>query len=283
MAAARTNSAWRMVGLLGVLAMCGAIALCLARWPDIQFELGYAYANGNFHGWVQGFGPDRRKAIEWLGKAARANHPRAQYMLGILLAHGWGAPSDDARAVKWFTRSAENGYAPACYHLGWMYHKGDGVVQDDERSLRLMEQAADEGMAAAHLALGRFHEHGEGVRTDSVQALKWYSLAMHFAQSQPLQFDNAAFAERAQAALDALAARMDPFSQEQGRRLARQWLANLPQNRTGPPRLSLGIFRSLGPGGTGRSLRTFLAGTPVAKLLAGTGRAPLPISTRDNI
>jgi uncharacterized protein len=186
MTAARTNSAWRMVRLLGIVAMCGTIALCLARWPDIQFESGYAYENGDFHGWVPGFGQDRRKAIEWLGKAARANHPRAQYMLGILLTHGWGAPRDDARAVEWLTRSAENGYGPACYHLGWMYHKGDGVLQDDERSLRLVEQAAEQGMAAAHLALGRFHERGEGVPTDSGQALKWYSLAMHLAQSQPL-------------------------------------------------------------------------------------------------
>jgi hypothetical protein len=119
--------------------------------------------------------------------------------------------------VEWFTRSAWNGYGPACFHLGWMYHKGDGVPRDEARAVRLLEQAAGQGMAAAHLALGRFHERGEGVSADAVQALKWTSLAAHFARSRPGLFDNAAFAERAQAANDALASRMDPSNAEQGR------------------------------------------------------------------
>lgn len=232
MAVAGTNRAWRVAWLVVALALFGVAAMGMARWPDIQFELGYAYENGNFHGWPPGFAPDYRKAVHWLGRAAQANHPRAQYTLGILHAHGWGVPRDDARAVEWFTRSARNGYGPACYHLGWMYHKGDDVPQDDDRAIRLMEQAASQGMAAAHLALGRFHERGEGVSADAVQALKWYVLAVHFARSRPGLFDNAAFAKRAQAAHDALAARMNPSSNEQGRTLARQWLANLPLNRT---------------------------------------------------
>ncbi|HWR76700.1 MAG TPA: tetratricopeptide repeat protein [Thiobacillus sp.] len=229
MAVAGTNRACRVAGLVAASALCGAVAVGVARWPDLQFELGYAYETGNFHGWSPGFSQDDRKAAHWLGRAAQANHPRAQYMLGILHAHGWGVPRDGARAVEWFTRSARSGYGPACYHLGWMYHKGDGVPRDDDRAIRLLEQAAGQGMAAAHLALGRFHERGEGVSADAVQALKWTALAVHFARSRPGLFDNAAFAERAQDAHDALAARMDPSSAEQGRTLARKWLANLPR------------------------------------------------------
>ena len=232
MAAVGTNRRWRVASLVVASALCGSIALGVARWPDIQFELGYAYENGNFHGWSPGFARDHRKAAHWLSLAAQANHPRAQYMLGILHAHGWGVPRDGRQAVEWFSRSARNGYAPACYHLGWMYHKGDGVPKDDDRAIRLLQQAAGQGMAAAQLALGRFHERGEGVPADTVQALKWYALAVHFVRSRPGLFDNAAFAERAQAAHDALAARTDPSSVEQGRTLARQWLAKLPPERT---------------------------------------------------
>lgn len=228
MAFAGTNRAWRVAGLVAASALCGVVAVGVARWPDLQFELGYAYENGNFHGWPPGFAQDYQKAAHWLGRAAQANHPRAQYMLGILHAHGWGVPRDGARAVEWFTRSARNGYGPACYHLGWMYHKGGGVPRDDARAIRLLEQAAGQGMAAAHLALGRFHERGDGVSADAVQALKWCAMAVHFARSRPGLFDNAAFAERAQAAHDALASRMDPSSVEQGRTLAREWLANYP-------------------------------------------------------
>lgn len=229
---ASMNRTTRVAWLIIASALCGVVVIGVSQWTDIQFELGFAYENGNFHGWTPGFTQDYRKADYWLGKAAQANHPRAQYMLGIQYSQGWGVPRNAQRAVAWFNRSAQNGYAPACYHLGWMLHKGDSVQRDNERAIKLMEQAAGQGMAAAHLALGKFYEHSEGVSADAVQALKWYTLAVHFARSRPGLFDNAAFAVRAQAAQDALAAHMNPFSEEQSQKLARQWLAKLPLNRT---------------------------------------------------
>lgn len=230
--AAGTNRAWHLAGLVAALTLCGVAVIGVARWPDIQFELGYAYENGHFHGWPSGFPQDHRKAARWLGRAAQANHPRAQYMLGILHAHGWGVPRNGALAVEWFTRSARNSYAPACFHLGWMYAKGDGVPRNDDQAIRLLEQAAGQGMAAAHLALGGLHEHGRAVPADATLALKWYALAVHFTRSRPDLFDNAAFAERAQAARDALVSRAARSSDEQGWTLARQWLANPALNRT---------------------------------------------------
>ena len=227
---AQMNRAGCVTSMIIVAALCGIVAsgvAAVARWPAIQFELGYAFEYGNFHGWTSGFAQDHRQAAHWLGQAARANHPRAQYMLGILHARGRGVPRDDAQAEAWFSRSASNGYAPACYHLGWMFHKGDGVAREEQSAFRLMQQAAGQGMAAAHLALGRFHERGEGVSADAVQALKWYVLAVHFARTRPGLFDNAAFAQPAQAAQDALAARLRPSDVEQGRRLARKWLSLL--------------------------------------------------------
>jgi hypothetical protein len=225
MAVAGVNRAWYVARLVVAVALCGVVAVGVIRLPEIQFELGYAYEKGDFHGWAPGFSQDYRKASRWLSRAAQANHPRAQYMLGILTAHGWGVPKDGAQAVAWFTRSARNGYGPACYHLGWMLHKGEGLPRDDDQAVRLLEQAAGQGMSAAHLALGRFHERGEGVPADAAQAFKWYVLAVHFARSRPELFDNAAFAERVQAAHDGLASRMAPATNEQGRMLARQWLA----------------------------------------------------------
>ncbi len=233
MAVIRTNQAWRAGGVVAVLVFCGFVAVGVARWPDIQFELGYAYEYGNFHGWTFGFAQDYGRAAHWLGEASRANHPRAQYMLGLLYAHGWGVPRDGIRAVEWFTRSAENGYAPACYHLGWMYHKGDGVPREEARAMRLMERAASQGMAAAHLALGRFYARGEGMSADAVQALKYFDLAVHFARSRPELFDNAAFAGRAIAARDALVAVMSPSGIEQGQTRSRQWLSERFPIRTG--------------------------------------------------
>ncbi|MHB1214628.1 MAG: tetratricopeptide repeat protein [Thiobacillus sp.] len=223
-----SNRARHLVWLAAAVFLCGGVAVGLSRSPDFQFELGYAYENGNFHGWHPGFARNDRQAAHWLGLAAQANHPRAQYMLGILYSHGWGVSRDSAQAVDWFSRSARNGYGPACYHLGWMYHKGDGVPRDDAAAQHLLEQAAAQGMAAAHLVLGRFYERGEGVPPDGGQALKWYALAIHFARSRPGAFDNAAFAGRAQAAYDALTSRTDASSEKQGQMLARRWLTERP-------------------------------------------------------
>jgi TPR repeat protein len=217
MAVVEMNRAIRMMGWVMALTLCGVVAVALTRQPEIQFELGYAYENGNFHGWTPGFAQDHREAFHWLDRAAQANHPRAQYMLGILYAHGWGVSQDAERAVKWFTRSARTGYGPACFHLGWMVHKGDGVPRDDDQAIRLLTQAARQQMAAAALALGGFYERGEGVSADAVEALKWYDLAVHFARSRPELFGNATYSGRAQAAHDALAARMDASSQERAR------------------------------------------------------------------
>jgi hypothetical protein len=136
---------WRGVWLGLVVVVFGSIAALgvgVNRSPTLQFELGYAFENGQFHGWTPGFAKNHQKAAYWLERAAQANHPRAQYMLGILLGHGWGVAKDDARAVAWFTRSARNNYPAACHHLGWMYLKGDGVQQDAELGRRLLEQAS---------------------------------------------------------------------------------------------------------------------------------------------
>ena len=228
MALVGMNRPLRRVGLIVALISCGAAALGAARWSDIAFEIGYAYENGNLYGWTPGFAQDYRKAVQWLLRAAEANHPRAQYMLGIDRAHGWGFPKDVDRAVEWFTKSALNGYGPAEYHLGWMYHKGDDVPRDDDRAIRLLEQAGGQGMAKAHMALGMFHERGEGVPAKMVQALKWYTLAVHFSRSRQGLFDNAAHTKQAQATHDALVARLDQQSVEQGWMLASQWLVHHP-------------------------------------------------------
>ncbi len=220
---------FRISGLRSLALALGAAVILTAaalgtRYDKAQFELGYAYYSGNFHGWTMGVAQNHTKAAQWLQKAAERDHPRAQYTLGILYSHGWGVTKNEAQAVQWFTRSAQRGYGPSMYHLGWMYHKGDGAPQNYASSMRLMRDAAGQGMAAAHYALGSFFEHGDGVTPDPVEALKWYTLAAYFSNNLPAEFGNAAVAIKAAAAHAGLSARMNPSQIARGQQLAGEWL-----------------------------------------------------------
>ena len=120
--------------------------LVLAR-DRIEFELGYAYEYGDFHGLA--FPRDQEQAATWLYRAARLGHARAQYLLAMSYSRGWGVKQDDVRAERWFSQSADQAYAPACFHLAWMLHKGEGMARDEARALRLMAQAGALGKDAA--------------------------------------------------------------------------------------------------------------------------------------
>ena len=226
----------RMAVLAAAAFMCAAIAVGAVWLDEVQFELGYAFESGSFHGWTYGFSRNHRRAAYWLRKAADSGHPRAQYMLGILYAHGWGVARNGGQAAKWFTRAANGSYGPSLYHLGWMYHKGDDVPRDYRRSMQLLERAARQGMAAAHLALGSFYERGEGVTTDRIQALKWYSLAVHYVRTGTDSFDNSRFAAKALAARDRLSNGMSHQQVAEAQMLAREWLSG---HGVGQPALML--------------------------------------------
>jgi uncharacterized protein len=187
---------------LALLLVCAAL-LAAAR-DRIAFELGYAYAQGHFHGWT--LARDDARAAYWLRQAAERGHARARYLLGLSYSRGWGVKQDDAAAEYWFDLAAKQAFAPACYHLAWMLHKGEGVAHDEIRAQRLMAQAAGLGMSAAALALGRFHERGESVTRDAGAALKWYTLAADSSRLHPELFDNARLAAQAVAARERMRA-----------------------------------------------------------------------------
>lgn len=187
---------WRRT--LALLLVCTAFLSAALLRDRIAFELGYAYAHGDFHGWT--LTRDDAQAAVWLRRAAESGHARSQYLLGLNYSRGWGVKQDDAEAERWFNLAARQAYGPACFHLAWMLHKGEGVTHDEARAQRLMAQAAGLGMSAASLALGRFHERGEGVEKDTAEALRWYAQASESSHLHPEWFDNARFADQAVAA-----------------------------------------------------------------------------------
>ncbi len=66
---------------------------------------------------------------EWRPLAEQGNTD-AQYNLGVLYNHGWGAAQNYAASAKWYRLAAEQGHADAQYNLGVLYDHGWGVAQD---------------------------------------------------------------------------------------------------------------------------------------------------------
>lgn len=70
--------------------------------------------------------------MEWLTKAANADHSSAQYALGKLYRDGVYFEKDIDQAMKWFRSSAELGNAYAAYQMGQLLLFGEGGSKDVE-------------------------------------------------------------------------------------------------------------------------------------------------------
>lgn len=93
------------------------------------------------------------KKAAWLyDKAAKQNHPKAQYFLGYMyLKGGRGINKDTERAVELITRSASQGFYKAQYLLAQMYLKGVGVQQNVVEGNRWMAKFNTQSQDASKL------------------------------------------------------------------------------------------------------------------------------------
>jgi hypothetical protein len=72
-----------------------------------------------------------KKAVWLYDKAAKQNHPKAQFYLGLMcLRGGRGINKDTEKALELITQSASQGFYKAQYFLAKMYLKGVGVRQN---------------------------------------------------------------------------------------------------------------------------------------------------------
>ena len=112
--------------------------------PWAQVNLGAVYDHG-----LGGIAPDPDEAVTWYRRAAEAGIPQAQFNLAHCLAHGRGAPRDDAEAFVWMQRAAEQGLTEAEYLLGAMLAHGMGTAPDIARARQWLERAAAKNLSHA--------------------------------------------------------------------------------------------------------------------------------------
>jgi TPR repeat protein len=132
----------------------------LAGYANAAYELGTGLVNGRF-------GPVEREAgVRWVGQAAAADHPLAQFELAWL----GEAPE---RRVAWLRRSANLGYTPAEFYLGMAYAYGTGITADDRIAIDWYRRAAGKGYMEAQSSLAWRYIQGVSMPQDDAQGIDW--------------------------------------------------------------------------------------------------------------
>ena len=92
--------------------------------------------------------------ISSLKKGVKEGVARAEYLLGLVYAEGYGLPKDYNKAVYWFRKAAKQGYANGELMLGFALSKGYGVAKNKAKAIYWFRKAADKKNAGGELMLG---------------------------------------------------------------------------------------------------------------------------------
>jgi TPR repeat protein len=84
-------------------------------------------------------------ALGWCRRAARRDHPVAQYYMGWMAYYGRGRQPSDTDAFKWFHAAARAGEKRAQVFTGLMYRQGRGVGRDPAAAILWYQKATDQG------------------------------------------------------------------------------------------------------------------------------------------
>lgn len=171
------------------------------RGAHAKYLLGRRYLHGT------GVPRDPASAVEWLDRAAAADHAEAQHLLSMVYLNGIsagganaaflsesrvGRTADNARlmfpdggdvapdpdlAFAWCRKAADAGLACAQANFGMLHARGIGCAPDPAAARQWYLKAVEQGDAAAATGLAILYEHGLGVAADHEEAVRWYRVA----------------------------------------------------------------------------------------------------------
>ena len=144
-------------------------------WYQQSAEQGYAEAEFALSVIYSERG-DSQQSLIWLEKAAKQNHTKSQYELGIDYLFGFGVEVDNSKALYFLEKSAEQDYIPAQVELGNLYLTTSGLGSDLDnykKGIYWYEKAAQKNNAFAQLNLGII----QMAQSNYQQALLWLNQA----------------------------------------------------------------------------------------------------------
>ncbi|MEZ7136608.1 SEL1-like repeat protein [Komagataeibacter sp. SM21] len=136
--------------------------------PVAAFNLAVSLYRGT------GTAPERRQAVIWMERAARAGVVNAQYWLGRMLLGEGSGTADPIRARQWLEQAAEHGLPDACLVAAQLRLDGHGGPRDHAGALALYHVAARAGRVEAMFSLGAMYGGGHDIAPDRMQALHWF-------------------------------------------------------------------------------------------------------------
>lgn len=120
-----------------------------------------------------------KKAFFYYELAAKKEHVKAMYMLGICYYNGHGCDPSDIDAIWNWNMAYEFGEENhACYELGCSYYLGEGTLnRDPVTAFKLWKLSADNGNVGSMVEVGNSYYHGDGAERDVENALEYWCRA----------------------------------------------------------------------------------------------------------
>ncbi|HEX8302073.1 hypothetical protein [Sphingomonas sp.] len=151
------------------------------KWYDRAYDVGHVPAAkmlGDIYYDGKGAPKDVAKAVSFYRKAAKFDHPSAQFALAQILDEGdEGVAKDRKEALALYSRASLNGHPGALYAMARAYDLGDGVPANPQRAMALYKAAALQGNAAARVAMGTYFYEGKLLPQDAKAARGWFEAA----------------------------------------------------------------------------------------------------------
>jgi TPR repeat protein len=155
--------------------LCGSVVRQMTQaempsYPVSDAEFAPLLEVGIVHDTGRGVPKDRKQAMQWYERAARAGWTWAEVRLGAMYAED----GNHAAALAWWRRAADRGDGRALNNLGVMHEKGQGVPADVLAAVDCYLRAAAVGSAEARSNLDAIYEEGRGAPSGTVEAIAWY-------------------------------------------------------------------------------------------------------------
>jgi TPR repeat protein len=140
-------------------------------------EWGFAKAQMNlgvFHMIGRGVENDKKKAFDWVMKAANQGMAGAMDFIATSYKYGDGVDKDIHKAIEWYQKAIEHGYLEAYANIGLCYFLGsDGIAADNQKAVYWWRKGASQGNSESQYRIGMCYCGGHGLERDIDVGRRW--------------------------------------------------------------------------------------------------------------